>query len=115
MAWFGKKKDDFVDLGARYRRQNEQVSEMREEVQEEKEDATASGFSFLGGLANSGASSSSASEDYQDFSGSGDDKRRKLAKRLMDMTDKIEEMNNQIYHLQQRIEVLERKAGVGSY
>jgi predicted nucleic acid-binding Zn-ribbon protein len=40
------------------------------------------------------------------------EKRRKLAKRLMEMTDKLEDLNNQIYHLQQRIEVLEKKMGV---
>jgi peptidoglycan hydrolase CwlO-like protein len=40
------------------------------------------------------------------------EKKKKLAKRLMDMTSKVEDLSNQIYHLQQRIEVLERKMGV---
>ena len=43
------------------------------------------------------------------------EKRKKLAKRLLDMTEKIEDLSNQIYHLQQRIEVLERKSNIGGY
>jgi len=39
------------------------------------------------------------------------EKRKKLAKRLMDMTTKIEDLSNQVYQMQQRIEVLERKTG----
>jgi hypothetical protein len=37
------------------------------------------------------------------------EKRKKLAKRLMDITDKLEDLSNQMYHLQQRIELLEQK------
>lgn len=44
-----------------------------------------------------------------------DEKRRKLAKRLMDMTNKIEDLSNQIYHLQQRLEVLERKSNLNEF
>ena len=45
---------------------------------------------------------------------SEEDKRKRLARRLMDMTKKIEELSNTIYRLQQRIEVLEKKSGVGN-
>lgn len=38
------------------------------------------------------------------------ERRKKLAKRLMDITDKLEDLSNQIYHLQQRIELLEQKS-----
>jgi prefoldin subunit 5 len=41
-----------------------------------------------------------------------EDRRAKLIKRLTNMTDKLEELSNQIYKLQQRIEVLERKANI---
>ncbi|HJZ18836.1 MAG TPA: hypothetical protein VJ208_01920, partial [Candidatus Nanoarchaeia archaeon] len=43
-----------------------------------------------------------------------EDKKKKLAKRLADMTTQIENISNQIYHLSQRVEVLERKSGVNS-
>ncbi len=44
-----------------------------------------------------------------------DEKRRKLAKRLGDMTSKIEDLSNQIYHLQQRLEVVERKLDINRF
>jgi ubiquinone biosynthesis protein UbiJ len=37
------------------------------------------------------------------------EKRRRLAKRLKDMTDSIEALSSQVYQLQQRIELLEKK------
>jgi hypothetical protein len=44
-----------------------------------------------------------------------EEKRRRLARRLKNMTDKMEDLSNSIYLLQQRIEVLEKKANVNSY
>ena len=41
-----------------------------------------------------------------------EEKRRKLAKRITSLTDKIDDLSNQIYHLQQRIELLERKLNI---
>ena len=43
------------------------------------------------------------------------DQRKKLAKRLIDMTSKIEDLSNQIYHLQQRLEVIERKNDINRF
>ncbi|MEX2017508.1 MAG: hypothetical protein WD876_03475 [Candidatus Pacearchaeota archaeon] len=40
------------------------------------------------------------------------DAKKKLAKRLLDITNKLDDISNQIYHLQQRVELLERKTGV---
>ena len=44
-----------------------------------------------------------------------EEKKKRLAKRLVEMTDKIEELSNQIYHLQQRVEVLERKNNLSGF
>ncbi len=41
-----------------------------------------------------------------------EEKRKKLAKRLIDITEKLEDLSNQIYHLGQRVEVLEKKTNV---
>jgi len=41
-----------------------------------------------------------------------EEKRKKFAKRLIDITEKLEDLSNQIYHLGQRIEVLEKKTNV---
>ncbi len=120
---FGRK-DKVIDLSERMRRQHEKVSQMREEIKDsnshqDSQENSPGVFGFLGGLASastsSAASNETSSENYFDMSGSADDKRKKLAKRLMDMTNKLEEISNQLYHLQQRIEVLERKAGVNGF
>lgn len=77
-------------------------------------DSDNSALGFLGNLAESSASSDSLSWDNDAPSssetvGEYSEKKQKLAKRLLDMTNKIEELSNQIYHLNQRIEVLEKK------
>ena len=106
---FGKKKD-FIDLGERYRRQKEKEEEMSSESSQE---STQGAFDFLGGLASSSGQTES-SEEVIDVS-SEPDRKRKLAKRIMDMTSRMEDLSNQIYHLQQRIEVLERKLEINRF
>ena len=109
MGLFGLgKKKDFIDLTERYKKQQEKKQSEKEETNSQSSSGDA--FSFLGNLASS-SSSEQESEDYLDISGAGE-KRKKLARRLIDMTNKLEDLLNQIYHLQQRIELLERKAGV---
>ena len=43
---------------------------------------------------------------------SPEEKKKKLAKRISGLTDNIENLSNQIYHLQQRIELLEKKLNI---
>ncbi|MCK4647595.1 hypothetical protein KAT24_01545, partial [Candidatus Pacearchaeota archaeon] len=69
------------------------------------------GFNFLGGMA-SAAKTEEPGWDVGAGDSEVDERKKKLAKRFMDMTNKIEDLSNQIYHLQQRIEVLERKSGI---
>jgi len=112
---FGKK-DKILDLTENYKKQQERIAQTKEDNQgaDSQESSSQENFSFLKNLASGSASSSEAqSGDYMDVS--REDKKKKLAKRLMDMTDKVEDLSNQIYHLQQRIEVLERKSGAGNY
>ncbi len=114
---FGKK-DRILDLSERYKKQQEEKVQMEGDNQEadSQESPPQEGLGFLGNLA-SGSSSDSETQsgDYVDISGNVGEKKRRLAKRFLDLTSKIEELSNQIYHLQQRIEVLEKKNGVGSY
>lgn len=107
---FGKKKD-FIDLGERYRRQKEKAEKVKLDSSEES--ASKDAFDFLGGLA-SGSGSTESSEEVVDVS-VGPDRKKRLAKRIMDMTSKMEDLSNQIYHLQQRIEVLEKKLEVNRF
>lgn len=112
MGLFGfSKKKDVLDLTERYKKQQEKLAQVQSESQESSQSTSQNAFSFLGDLASS-SNSETQSEEYVDVSGA-EDKRKKLAKRLMDMTAKMEDLSNQIYHLQQRVELLEKKSSVG--
>lgn len=114
MALFGlKKKDRVLDLTEKYKKQlDEQVSQVSNpENSSQVSDTSSNALGFFGGMAS--AAKTEEPEENIDVGVSGtDERKKKLAKRLMDMTDKIEDFSNQIYHLQQRIEVLERKSGM---
>jgi len=99
-----RKKQKILDLTEGF---NRYAKTKMNPIQESK---SSGNFDFFSGLA-SGASSrnDSSSSGFLDSSEDSEDKRKKLAKRLVDMTSKIEELSNQIYHLQQRIEFLEKK------
>lgn len=103
---FGKKRK-VLDLTENYKKQIERAEKER---LAQKDSSAASGngpFSFF---------DSSQLENTADESemqeGTSLEKRKKLAKRILEMTDRLEDVSNQIYHLQQRLEVLERKLDV---
>ena len=101
MGFFGfGKKDKVVDWSQGYGK--------KESSQEKGKEENSDAFSILG---NAGSSQLPAS-DENEFSGSTEDNRKKLAKRLLNITNKLDEISTQIYHLQQRVELLERKTGV---
>jgi len=109
---FGKKRN-ILDLSEKYRKQQEKLQTPTETSSTDtQQPSSAGGFSFLGNLASSSNSAPQTSDNYATLGEDAETKRKKLAKRFMDMTTKIEELSNQIYHLQQRIEVLERKSGI---
>ncbi|MEN7982072.1 MAG: hypothetical protein ABFQ65_01350 [Nanoarchaeota archaeon] len=103
-----RKKDKFVDLTKKYKKQQENIKNIREEsgdknlVSEETQPVASGIFGMFGGEQNK-------KEHINSDDGEVLEKRKKLAKRLMDMTDKIEDLSNQIFHLQQRVEILEKK------
>ncbi len=103
MGLFGKKKDKVVDWSERYKIQTQRAAVR-------KKGESSSELGFLGDMANGSSTSDNISwdnepkkEDYVQ------EKKQKLTRRLLDMTDKIEDLSNQVYHLKQRIEVLEKK------
>ena len=110
MGWFNKR-SEVLDLTDRYRKQQEKLAAMKEEAKTESP-AMPFGFGTYGGS----TTSSSSATSYSDLSSgnSPEDKRKKLAKRLMDITDKLEDLSKQLYHLQQRLEVVEKKGGSSS-
>ncbi|MBU0893971.1 MAG: hypothetical protein KKF48_01695 [Nanoarchaeota archaeon] len=117
MGWFGLgKKDRVIDLAEHYRRQQEQTAKIQPNTQPNSFENTGSSLGFLGSIAGA-TPSGGVSDDVVDLSSTPgtEERKKRLAKRLMDMTEKLEDLNNQIYHLQQRIEVLERKSGVSGF
>jgi len=116
MGLFGRKK--VVDLTEEYqpRRMPKSVSteSVKPAVSPSQSELNSSGnfFNFFGGN-NSEQPVSSAESGNTEMD--SEEKRRRLAKRLKDMTDKLEELSNQTYLLQQRIEVLEKKTNINKY
>ena len=121
MSLFRRRKTpEIIDLGERYRMQKKREENIRMQANSSQQtksssNSDAGGLGFFGAIANT--VSSPKNNSFQTYKSSDDteEKRRKLSKRLLDITNKLEELSNQIYHLQQRIEVLERKGGVGGF
>ena len=125
MGLFGLgKKREIIDLNERYKRQQEQKEKIKHDSIQSKQRPSKYENSIssdaLNIFANKMASNSSKESDEDNLeyidttSGSEiEERKKKLAKRLVDITDKIEDLSNQIYHLQQRIEVIEQKLRVG--
>ncbi|MDP3966178.1 MAG: hypothetical protein Q8Q04_01460 [archaeon] len=112
MALFNKKKK-YVDLSQKMRNKQESLNEAKSEIppesKNESQGSSGSGFfSFFGGGGNANSVSSADPSNE-----TPEEKRRKLSKKLYDMTAKAEDLENQIYNLKQRVEVLERKQKVG--
>lgn len=116
MGFFGfGKKREVVDLGERFRKHQEKTNSVKASAITQ---ASEEGFDVLENVAlSSKTDSRSSSLDIEDNFDTGtiDDRRRRLAKRIVELTEKLEQVSNQIYHLQQRVELLERKVGVSSF
>lgn len=102
-----RKKDRIIDLSERYYRKQKQSKELansQENQVQTEEKSAAPFFPFLD-------SSQKPIEkpeviDIENV----EERKKKLAKRLMDITNKLEDVSNQLYHLTQRVEVLEKKS-----
>ena len=114
MGIFRRKDKGVLDLTEKYRRDQERAAEMQPESVSSTSESPGS-FGFLGDMASASSSSSDTTDNYPTVGGSVEERRRELSKKLLNLTEKMEDISNQIYHLQQRIEVLERKSGVGGY
>jgi len=120
MKFFGfNKKKDVVDLTQYFNKQKISSSSgiSNFSVPSNSQDDSSSGIGFFGAISKT-VSQNSEPNNFNsgtpDFA-SVEEKKKRLAKRLVEMTDKIEELSNQIYHLQQRVEVLERKNNLSGF
>lgn len=107
MALF-KRKKDVIDLGEHLRKKEEAEEKRASEIQ--PKETTSSPFAMFD--TPQMTESSEETIDLTSATDSSHEKKRRLAKRILEMTNKLEDLSNQIYHLQQRIELLERKTGV---
>lgn len=131
MSIFGKK-GKTVDLTGKYDRHVEKMENLRglvnkansvskgehtipraqhipSQVQAAQSNVNAGSFGFLRDMASSTPDPQYPTPVYSEGDENPDDRRRKLAKRLTDITEKLEDLSTQIYHLTQRVELLERK------
>jgi hypothetical protein len=121
MGIFGGKKNKVVDFSENYHAARKFAQRSQQSSQSTSSDSYPD-MGFLGSVGSSSASNATTdnfawdNEPSQPSSGEtvGDysEKKQKLAKRLLDMTNKIEDLSNQIYHLMQRVELLEKKSKV---
>ncbi len=121
MGWF-KKKDNVVDLGKQYKERqqamNQKAQTNAQNVSSSTQDIQSEAGANTGGFGifdQSSQTQDTSNTDFVDIADTMEGRRKRLAKRIMDMTAKMENLSNQVYHLQQRVEVLERKLDVGSY
>ena len=109
-----KKRKDLIDLTEHYKKQQEK-KEYEEALKKEENQDSGSSFNFLKNLASGSQENADNNFDNVQVSETEHERKRKLAKRLMDMTTKMEELSNQIYHMQQRIELLEKKLNTSRF
>ncbi len=115
MKIFGfKRKKDLIDLTEHYKKQQEK-KEYEEALKKGENQDSNSSFNFLQNLASGSQGNADNDSGYAQVSETEHERKRKLAKRLMDMTTKMEELSNQIYHLQQRIELVEKKLNTSRF
>jgi hypothetical protein len=131
MGFFGKNK--VIDLTEDYREQRKVrskegvVNDSLDSNKSKNQESSSGGFfgNFFGGSSSSSSSSPVTAGDIGNIHQGNihqgnfdpetgkpidaDEKKRRLARRLKDMTDRIEEHSNQIYQMQQRIELLEKR------
>ncbi len=120
MGWFGfGGNNEVVDLGERFQKKKTPASKTSLSSQKSDSNVGFTPFPFFADAGTSSAMSTSSSSSLNssgnvDLGGSdASEKRRKLVNRLKSMTDRLEDLSSQVYRLQQRVELLEKKSSVG--
>lgn len=108
MGWLFKKRD-VIDLTEKYKEQQDRIAIAKKKQEESSNVSPLGSFSMFGAQ----TTTSVSTPVYSETSNGDSDSKRKLAKRLMDITDKLESLSNQLYHLQQRVELIEKKMSSG--
>ena len=110
MSFFGLGKgDNVIDLTGEHRTPRKKISTSNSSKSSSSDmsDTDGDAMRLLGGLANAGESNNSnKNNEYEE---DNYQERKKFTRRFLDITDRLEELSNQIYHLSQRMEVVEKK------
>lgn len=115
MGFFGfGKKERVIDLSEKYRRQQEEkiLSQSKTKSSfEQKSIQNSPLFGMLNSSANSSAQVPMSSEQISEES--PEEKRRKFMQKFSEMSERLETLSTSLYHLSQRVELLEKKLNVG--
>lgn len=106
-----KKKDKILDLTDYYNKRKQEMTSQTNNLGSTEPSTETKEVSPFGGFFGNTAPATK----LEDVEMGNDEKRRRLALRLKNMTDKLEDVSNQIYHLQQRVELLEKKEETNRY
>jgi len=115
MGLFGfGKKDRVIDWSEKYNKEQERLSQ--EKAAREREASKPK--TFFASLVenakkqNEQMEQEKKTEENMNSNENVEEKKQKLAKRLAEIETRLENISNQIYHLTQRVELLEKKAGI---
>ena len=92
MGLFGKKK--IIDLTERYKVHQEKLAQLKSEENSDME---------------SPVEETASEKSVYSESDSAEEKRKKLARRLSVITERLDDLSSQLYRLQQRVELIEKK------
>ena len=116
MGFFGfGKKERVIDLSEKYRRQQEEKMLNQSKIKQSFEQKSIQN-SPLFGMLNSSANSSAQIPMPSEISNneeSPEEKRRKFMQKFSEMSERLETLSTSLYHLSQRVELLEKKMNVG--
>lgn len=102
MALFKKKSPEYVDLGERLRKKEEGTSKFKQNNStEQNSESPTPNSGFFGFFGSENTASETQSQPKT--------KKIKILDKLRKMTTQLEEQENEIYKLKQRLEILEKK------
>jgi len=114
MGLFKRKKEGYVDLGEKLKKQEERLENFQSNnyVEEKSEvpEVTPEPASQNGFMGFFGSSTPKAEEPIES---PVEERRKKLKSILNGLTERLDEQDKEIYRLKQKLEVIERKQSVG--
>lgn len=109
MGWFGfRKKDNVIDWSEKYKK--EQEKKQQASVQQKRPHTYFE--NLVENMKKQNVQQEAEVSSQESPETEQDEKKQRLGKRLVEIETKLDNISNKIYHLQQRVELLEKKTGV---